>query len=706
MPDGDPHVVANLDLRDAAALQRAKVRSIAAQVEEFEELLPYLTYQERMEIDRLLSSVYTPIWEPFEGPQSIALDCMADELFYGGAAGGGKTDLLLGCALTRHWRSVIFRREYAELKGIRERAQELYEDIGRFNGQLELWRITDGEHKGVRIEFGACQNLGDERKFQGRPHDLKAFDEITQFTEEQFRFLITWNRTSRIGQRSRVIATGNPPVNSEGRWVVDYWAPWLDPRHPNPAKEGELRYFITVPLGTISFVYADSGEPVEGFSREVLGHDIEVPDSRPIRIVEDGEEPDVAEPKSRTFIRARVEDNPRLMETGYRRTLQGLPEPLRSRMLRGDFGVGEEDNVWQVIPTDWVLQAQARWAPTFELYLGKAIRLRRERQQEWAKKKAELDAQLLVQAKDQVQKDQEGIKTGGNPESGADVVTPSAPTPVHPGARSPQIDPPFPPTRLKSKPLPESLLKLSGVSVREWTRDKVDKKQPLEEDLPENPEMFSRRLERAQREGAIGVDISRGGRDYTIIAERLENWFASLTAIPGSQTPDGAAVIQALVNAGFSGRRIQVDVTGVGTGPVDIGLMHNMNVIPMVFAGKSEATDKSGKLRFANLRAEWFWKFREALDPVTGTDIALPPDPQLLADLCAPLWSLTARGILVEAKEHIKDRLKRSPDRGEAVVLAHARPYTAGLGFLHHVRDEVETAKAQLERPRRSPNEN
>jgi hypothetical protein len=54
----------------------------------------------------------------------------------------------------------------------------------------------------------------------------------------------------------------------------------------------------------------------------------------------------------------------------------------------------------------------------------------------------------------------------------------------------------------------------------------------------------------------------------------------------------------------------------------------------------SSASDKSGRLGFVNLRAEIMWKFREALDPATGQDIALPDDRELLADLTAPRWEL------------------------------------------------------------------
>jgi hypothetical protein len=51
------------------------------------------------------------------------------------------------------------------------------------------------------------------------------------------------------------------------------------------------------------------------------------------------------------------------MATGYVTTLQGLPEPMRSQLLFGDFTVGREDDAWQVIPTAWVKAAMNRWTP-------------------------------------------------------------------------------------------------------------------------------------------------------------------------------------------------------------------------------------------------------------------------------------------------------------------------------------------------------
>lgn len=69
---------------------------------------------------------------------------------------------------------------------------------------------------------------------------------------------------------------------------------------------------------------------------------------------------EVIKPKSRTFIPASVTDNVYYAEGGYIATLQALPEPLRSKMLFGDFTAGKEESEWQVIPSAHVKLAQER----------------------------------------------------------------------------------------------------------------------------------------------------------------------------------------------------------------------------------------------------------------------------------------------------------------------------------------------------------
>ncbi len=294
---------------------------------EIQALLPYLNAAERAELDSLLAAC-NPIWSPISEPQALAYISEADIIGYGGAAGGGKTDLACGKALTQHQRVMILRREATQLTGIIDRLTELLGGRDGYNGQDRIWRLP-----GRQIEFGSVPNVGDETKYQGRPHDLLVFDEAANFLEAQVRFLLGWLRTTTPGQRCQALMTFNPPTTAEGRWVIDFFAPWLDPKHPKPAEPGELRWFAALD-----------------------GKDVEVDDGQPFD--HNGER---ITPLSRTFIPARVTDNPYLIGTGYMAQLQSLPEPLRSQMLRGDFQAGMEDDPWQVIPTAWAERAQSRW---------------------------------------------------------------------------------------------------------------------------------------------------------------------------------------------------------------------------------------------------------------------------------------------------------------------------------------------------------
>jgi hypothetical protein len=67
----------------------------------------------------------------------------------------------------------------------------------------------------------------------------------------------------------------------------------------------------------------------------------------------------------------------------------------------------------------------------------------------------------------------------------------------------------------------------------------------------------------------------------------------------------------------------------------------------------------------------------------------LPPDRELLIDLCAPTWKLTPRGIQVEAKEDLIKRIGRSPDKGDAVVYALAIKHQPGMGLYHWMEQQT-----------------
>jgi hypothetical protein len=135
--------------------------------------------------------------------------------------------------------------------------------------------------------------------------------------------------------------------------------------------------------------------------------------------------------------------------------------------------------------------------------------------------------------------------------------------------------------------------------------------------------------------------------------------------------------------------KIVLDLAGVGSSPYDILTRNGFNVDGFIAAAASELTDASGLLEFKNRRAEAWWKFREALDPNSGEKIALPPDSELMADLIAPTWDLTGNGIQIEAKDKIKQRIGRSPDCGDAVVMCFNADARAG-GIMPMLTGSVE----------------
>jgi hypothetical protein len=449
---------------------------------------------------------------PNPGPQTEAYFCEADELFFGGSAGGGKSALLCGVAVDLHDKAIIFRREYPQIKGLEDEVVRLIGSRTGYNAQDKLWRLPNGNV----LEFGSVQHETDVEKYQGRAHSLKGFDEITHFSEAQYRFLIGWTRSTKQGQRCRIIATGNPPTSPEGYWVVKYWAAWLDPTHPNPAKPGELRWYTTI-----------------------NGQDVECDGPDPVEV-----NGNMVQPRSRTFIPAKLEDNPDLMASGYAAVLEAMPEELRIRFRDGRFDAEVRDSDFQVIPTEWVKAAQARWT-----------------------------------------------------------------------AKPP-----------------------AGVGM-----------------------------------SCLSHDVALGGGDCNAWARRHGPWYDEVITekLKGVVDPIDLAARDLMLMR--DGCPIVIDMGGGYGSGVYSHLKNNVQGLTLIGhngSNESRKRDRSGKLTFTNKRAEVWWKFREALEPNLGEPVALPPDPELLADLTAPTWSLGRGGIVIEPKEKIKARIGRSPDKGDAVVNA------------------------------------
>jgi len=266
------------------------------------------------------------------GPQTEACHTEADELFYGGQAGGGKTDLGIGLALTKHERSLMLRRTHKQAQALVDRAVGILGSRKLYNTVDMVFRLEEKQ-----IDVGGCQHEEDKQKYKGNPHDLIFFDEVSDFAESQYRFIIGWNRSATPGQRCRIVCAGNPPTQPEGLWVLKYWAPWLDKTHElyGTVKPGELLWYTTI-AGEDTLVDGPGPHMVDGMS---------IPG------------------KSRTFIPATLDDNPFLKDTNYLAQLAGMQDRERRAYMLGEWDVGQEDAPDQCVPSAWVMQAQARWKP-------------------------------------------------------------------------------------------------------------------------------------------------------------------------------------------------------------------------------------------------------------------------------------------------------------------------------------------------------
>ena len=181
---------------------------------------------------------------------------------------------------------------------------------------------------GKFIRLGSVQHEQDWEDFQGQPHDYVGFDEGPQFPYETFSKLIAWNRSRNPKQRCRIIITGNPPTDTQGRWIIDRFGPWIQKKHPlYPTASGKLLWVIT-PDGVDEWVSGPGEYERNGKTYTAL---------------------------SRTFIPAELDTA--LVGNQYRARLENTPEPLRSQLLLGDFEAGLADDSWQLFPSAWLQAA-------------------------------------------------------------------------------------------------------------------------------------------------------------------------------------------------------------------------------------------------------------------------------------------------------------------------------------------------------------
>jgi len=253
---------------------------------------------------------------PQAGPQSMFLSSRADIAIYGGSAGGGKTWAILLETLRNvgnsRFAAVIFRRTYPMIKapgGLWDASMALFPLIG---GQPKQSNLTWEFPNGSSIVFRHLKLDRNVYDWQGAEVPLICFDELTHFSESQFWYMMSRNR-STCGVRPYIRATTNPDADSWVRGLIDWW---LDEEgYPDLERGGIVRYFVRE-NGEIRWVGPDY--------RDEMG----IP------------------PKSITFIPSSIYDNPALLEKNpeYLANLRALPQVERDRLL----GVKGKGGNWNV----------------------------------------------------------------------------------------------------------------------------------------------------------------------------------------------------------------------------------------------------------------------------------------------------------------------------------------------------------------------
>lgn len=279
--------------------------------------------------------------KPQDGPQTAFLASPADIVVYGGAAGGGKSFGLLLDPL-RHYENpkfggVIFRKTSVQVRnegGLWDESMEVYPLFGADPRESVLtWNFPSG----ASMSFAALEYEKDVFNFQGSQIPWIGFDELTHFSEYQFFYMLTRNR-STSGVKPKIRSTCNPDPDS---WVARLIAWWIDDEgYPIPERSGKLRWFIRV---EDAMHWANTKQELH----EKFGYGPEI------------------QPKSITFIPSKLEDNKILMEKdpGYLANLLAQDRVTRMRLHKGNWKVRasagsmfkrEWFRVVDAVPAGWI----------------------------------------------------------------------------------------------------------------------------------------------------------------------------------------------------------------------------------------------------------------------------------------------------------------------------------------------------------------
>lgn len=269
--------------------------------------------------------------KPQEGFQEAFLSSSADIVIGGGAAGAGKSWVLL-LEPIRHahvpgFGGVIFRRITPQITnegGLWDTSMQLYPHAGGVPKESKLtWEFP----KGPKLKFAHMEYEVNKLDWQGTQIPYIGFDELTHFTKTQFFYLVGRNR-SVCGVKPYIRASCNPDPDS---WVAEFIEWWIDQEtgYPIPERAGKIRYF-TVDKGHA--VWGDTAdEVIEQCPHIFNAAEFDGMDKRDLV-------------KSVTFIPGTIYGNKELLSKNpeYLGNLLSLDEAEQMQLLRGNWKVRQD----------------------------------------------------------------------------------------------------------------------------------------------------------------------------------------------------------------------------------------------------------------------------------------------------------------------------------------------------------------------------
>lgn len=277
---------------------------------------------------------------PQDGRQTDFLASKADIAIYGGSAGGGKSFALLLEGMRHFQKSgfvgVVFRRDSTQLRdgGLWTESQELYSNFP--NAKMSDVSMTWTSKENGILKFSHMQHEKDKLTHQGKQYGLIGFDELTHFSESQFFYLLSRNRSTIC--KPYVRATCNPDADS---WVAEFIDWWIGADGFSiPERSGKIRYFYRSE-GVLNWA-DDPSELIEKFKPQIMAlynkadWDSDFYDFAKNMI------------KSVTFISSSIFDNKILLKSNpdYLASLQAQDKVNRERLLNGNWKIRQSAGMY------------------------------------------------------------------------------------------------------------------------------------------------------------------------------------------------------------------------------------------------------------------------------------------------------------------------------------------------------------------------